>query len=450
MSFWFDSLFVAFLLLTLIALLRGRAATVLVVANHLTPLRTLSRIAELGQPSSQSFLPAAVFSQANLEIAGWLFTLAALLAMLFVLPASRFDNRPADASRTELPKVPSLVLLLLALYFLFSILSSRSILSSAYADPDRYLMSFSAGGLNALTSSLALYEVVRRVRMRLWRPTSGFLSLLTLFLFTDYAKGSTGQATGYLIVAAFLCFREERAAVRLRNLGLGVLTALALALAVRGMRAVLHEQGTGAVATFATALRTSEVESARTAEGIEVFGNGVQYASHVLECVTLYEAGVSREWRSIYRPVEYTFKPSFLLGALGVERSREAAWELADYYIHGGGIYVLGELYWNGGYLCVALVFAALLWFCRLCETRSQQSFAWLLILCAFAPTLLQGMGYGFAQVSRGATNGLLVLAARWFWIKVTGRGVIVATERPRPRTGPSVNPAAPGGAPAG
>ena len=146
-----------------------------------------------------------------------------------------------------------------------------------------------------------------------------------------------------------------------------------------------------------------------------MLANGSQYAAHVLECIQLYQGGVSREWKSIYLPLEYTFKPAAVINALGLTRSEEAAWELARYFIHGGGIYLLGELYWNGGYLCVVLVFLGIAWWSYLCDTRSADSFFWCVCACFFYVGLLQGMGYGFAQVSRGMINGLIGYAlVRW------------------------------------
>ncbi|MGO9662535.1 MAG: hypothetical protein ACLP66_04405 [Polyangia bacterium] len=126
----------------------------------------------------------------------------------------------------------------------------------------------------------------------------------------------------------------------------------------------------------------------------------------------MYDGGFSREWRSIYNVVEYTFKPSFLLSTFGWERSIEAAWELADHFIHGGGIYVLGEFYWNGGFLCVVIMATALSFFCFIVDKNYRASPFWLMMLSQFAPSLFMGYGYGFAQVSRGAINGLLVAVA--------------------------------------
>ena len=144
---------------------------------------------------------------------------------------------------------------------------------------------------------------------------------------------------------------------------------------------------------------------------MEGTGNGVQYAAHVLACISLYEAGISREWRSIYESLANTFRPSFLQEPLGLWRPKEAAWELGEYYVHGGGIFVLGELYWNGGYPCAIIVLTALLWFCWRCDSGPRTGFTWLLILCNFAPSLLQGTGYGFSQITRGAVNGGIALA---------------------------------------
>jgi hypothetical protein len=44
------------------------------------------------------------------------------------------------------------------------------------------------------------------------------------------------------------------------------------------------------------------------------------------------------------------------------------------------------------------------------------------MLVCQLSPSLLQGIGYGFAQASRGLLNGLVVLVA-WRALQfVTGR----------------------------
>ena len=438
----FDLLLVLYLGLTLVSLARLRAATLVVAANQLPPLRALSHAAEFGQPRSQSFLPASVYSQDNLTIAAALFVVQlVLLAVCVFWP----EPRKQVAAQRELPAVPLWLRWVLAAYFVAVTLSSRTIITHHYIDPERLLFGLNLSGFHALLASLALYELVRRVRLRILKPLTAFLLLFGLFFATDYLKGSTGLASGFLVTGALLFVREEPArARRWLFLSAAAVTAVLLALAVRGLRNTLYSQGFEAVSGFTRALGAQEGSVARDAEGLEISGNGVQYAAHVLECISLYEAGISRQWRSIYRPLEYTFKPSFLVEPLGLERPREAAWELGDYYVGGGGTFVLGELYWNGGYPCLLIVLSAIFWFCWRCDTGARSSGLWLLLLCEFAPNVLQGIGYGFAQTSRGALNGALVLGVRWAWLRLTARrgGAAPPAEQKPPPARPRTEPA--------
>jgi hypothetical protein len=51
----------------------------------------------------------------------------------------------------------------------------------------------------------------------------------------------------------------------------------------------------------------------------------------------------------------------------------------------------------------------ALSFFCFVIDEKYRESPFWLMMLAQFAPSFFMGYGYGFAQVSRGAINGLLV-----------------------------------------
>jgi hypothetical protein len=411
----FDGLLVASLAIAGVALLRLRPTTFIFAANQISVLRGLSHIEQFGQPRSQGFLPQAVFSLENLAIAQNIFLLSTpLLAVCVFLP----NREPLRLAR--LPAMPRWALVLLGLFFAGLILSQKTILTHSYSDPDRALYGFSLSGGNAFLAALLIYEVVRRTSASQLSRLKGFGLLLGVFILTDYLKGSTGFATGCLIVSAFLILGgEPRVRRRWLSVGLAIVSLVALSFVIRGVRASIYEEGAGSVSAFSNTLRTNEEDVSQTGEGAEAYSNGVQYAAHVLECISLYEAGVSREWRSVYLPLVYTFQPSFVMNLLDVERPKEAAWELADYYIHGGGIFVLGELYWNGGYPCVVIVFAAVLLLCWCCDTRWRSSFGWLLMLCMFAPGTLQGVGYGFAQISRGAFNGLLALGCYWAFCKL-------------------------------
>lgn len=398
-----------------LALLRGRPAVLILSGNLLTVLVALDHIQTFGQPHSQQFLPGAVFSLGNLEIAGYI--MAITTAFTFLAGAWR---GPPPGPAPVLPRLPTWIMVLLVLYFLAVIFSQRTIFTHGYVDPERTIYGLNLSGAHALLASAFLYEFVRRSIMgELSRPVA-FGIVFTLFIATDFLKGSTGLASGFVAVAALLILGgEPRPVRRMVWLGAAMLGLVLLSIAVRQVRMNLHDVGPSMLSTVMDTLTQADNTVARNAEGVESTGNGSQYAAHLLECVSLYEAGVSREWRSVYLPIVYTLQPSFLAGVLGFVRSKEAPWELGEYYVHGGGIFVPGELYWNGGYLCVALVFGALAWFSWRSDTGRSRSFPWLLVVCTFTPNLLQGLGYGFAQVSRGIFNSGIALliwaiARRW------------------------------------
>lgn len=384
-------------LVAAIALLRRRPASFLCAANQLSTLRSLMLIQLHGQPKSQSFVPGDVFQPHNLEIAAQIFTISTgVLLISIALPSRRQGSTPP-----RLPAIPRGLLAVIAIFLLLAMASSETILSHGYTDPDRLLFGFNFGGLSMLVDSLVLYEVARRVMTGSMKAISGFGFLFVVFMFTDYLKGSTGLATGYLFCAAILLLGSQgRGVASWLRIGAALAAVVLLALLVRTVRSNLYEKGAQSVVGASRRLWSGQKQES----------NGDQTAAHVLECITLYDSGNSREWRSIYDPLLYTIEPSFLLRPFGITRPIEAAWELARYFIQGGGIFVLGEFYWNGGLFCVAVMTALLALWCYLIDTRWRLSFGWLMMMCLFTPGLLMGFGYGFAQIFRGLSNGLLVL----------------------------------------
>ena len=391
--------------MVVLALIRLRPATLIIAGNHLATLHALGRITQFGRPAAQAYTPDSVFSPVYIATG---VNLLAMTTMTLACFALLKPNKKPE-SRMSLPPVPRTILFAIFCYYLLEIFSSKTIAQEAYSSDAWTVFGVNLGGLNALMHSLMVYEVFRRVYDGLLKPFRGFLFIVAVFILTDYSKGITGIATGYVVASAVLLAGfEKNLKVRWVSLIGGVAMVVGLAFVVRGVRASLYS---GGLAT---------VQSVAGGAGIDAHGdsadssNEMQYAAHLLECITLYDAGLSREWRSIYNPIIYTLEPSFLLEPLGIERPREAAWELGDYYVGGGGIYVIGELYWNGGYLCEFLVFLFIVWWAFMCDTRYRESRAWLVLACTFAPAILQGFGYGFAQIARGALNGLWIFAGYW------------------------------------
>ena len=81
----FNALLVVYLVLSLVALVRLRPATLIFGGNQILTVRALALATEYGQPHSQAFLPANVYRHDSLQIAAALFTIQAVLLALFVL-----------------------------------------------------------------------------------------------------------------------------------------------------------------------------------------------------------------------------------------------------------------------------------------------------------------------------------------------------------------------------
>lgn len=410
----FDVLLVVNVLLLLVALVRLRPATLILLGDQAIALRALATIRHYGRPSSQDYLPLSLFSDDRLDAAWWVFAIATVIvACSLAVGSSRTPENSA-----KLPAVPRWVLAVIAAYVLAYTFRSNTILSGSYVDVLSHPnYTFEFGGVTVLLYSVVLYELVRRVRERSLSPLRALVVLALMFLFTEFLKGHAGVAVGYLVCAPVLLFGANASTGELRRRAAlwafgAVVLAVVVAFAVRFTRPILAAEGAGAIqSTIAFVTESESAENRRrTGEGAEMVGNGAQSACHVLECTQLYDTGHSREWRSLYLTIVYTFQPTFIIEPLGIARQKEAAWELADYFTHGGGINVLGELYWNGGYLCLVLGYGLIVVLAWLCDTRAARSFPWLILATQFTPTLLEGGHYGFVMVMRGFFNGLLVL----------------------------------------
>jgi hypothetical protein len=407
----FDLLTLGNAVVVVVALYQLRVCTLSLAGNNMLVSSALATIERYGPPASQRLLPVYVFSEENLLTAFAIMAISLASLVGFTLISARRRIRIGP----DAPAVPRPVLVAIAIYVVLASGSISTIFTGAYSvgQEVRYDMSVGGGG-QALVLSLAFYELTRRRLLSLITARKAFLLMFLIVALTGYLQGGTGPSTGYLLAGALMILPHTGAEKRLRNtvrVAVALLGIVAISFTVRAARDRMHEDAVGSL--VAVVKNAAEQEAARdqTAEGLESAANSSQYAAHLLECITMYDAGFSRQWRSIYNVIEYTFKPSFLLKALGLKRSIEAAWELADHFVHGGGIFVLGEFYWNGGFICVVVMTTVLSFFCFVVDKKCRASPFWLMMLSQFAPSFLMGYGYGFAQVARGAINGLLVAA---------------------------------------
>lgn len=407
----FDTLTLGFAVLAMVALYQLRPCTLILCGNCLLVARALSSIERSGPPVSQAFLPAYVFSTDNLLTAALILTYALVVILAFTLGSIRHRIRIGP----DAPPVPRPILFVIGLYLVAYVGSTSTIFTTGYASQADIRYDLELSGAHALLCSLIVYELARRRLLATITAVRSFLLVLFIFALAHYSKGSTGITTGYLVTAAVLLLPRTGASKRLANvmrIGAAMLLIVLLSYTVRSIRTSFHTMGSDALESLYESTFEKDQTYEDSDEGIEYATNASQSATHMLLCATLYDLGRSREWRSIYDVVEYTFVPSFFMRWFGWTRSIDAPSDLRMYgFEHGGGINVLGEFYWNGGWLCVLVMVLALVFFCFVVDRRYRASPFWLMMLAQFAPSFLMGCGYGFAQVSRGAINGLLVAA---------------------------------------
>jgi hypothetical protein len=399
----FTILLLASVALAIVALVRQRPATFIFAASQAMVLRSLLRFSEQGRPMSLSYTPQWVFAPNILFTAAMILSISVAMAgACLALPAPKHQWDPRD-----LPPLPRWALWVLGAYFILVIVSQRWIFSVEYASDEQLVFSAPTGGVQSIMSSALLYEVCRRVWVNEWSAPRGILVVAAVFLLTDFLHGSTGIATGFIVVAAIVLWERGRTRIRTVLRAVAMLALVSgLAMMVRLTRQNVHEAGFAAVENAVDILVSDSA-----GVGVDTAASGPQFAAHVLDCVALYQNGHSRDWRSLSDPVIFTFEPAFLTGPLGIERPTSAPWELREYFIHLGGISIFGEAYWNGGYLGVFVFLGLVLALCYYCDTRYRSSFVWLVMCLNVAPVLLAGLNYGVSYEFRAVMNALLQLA---------------------------------------
>jgi hypothetical protein len=415
----FDTQLMLMLVAVVGALVQRRPNILIFSANHIVVLLAARNLELRGPPPAFHYLPPMLFAPSMLRDAADVLSVPTF--MLLVAGVVRLNVRP----RTEpLAKVPTGVLWVLAAYFAVLLFSTRTLFQTVYASADQTLYGASAGGgIYVLAWAVTTFELRRRVDAGQMSAGQSLGLVAGMILFLDFLKGTTGIAAGIVTTVGFLVFipgllAEGRASeapqLTRRSTWRGIAAAALLMISlggvvmfVRNSRTYIATEGIDGAAVIAFRRLTS-LSSSESEEGLEGAANGTQGAAHVLMCVALYDNQHSREWRSIWGPFEYTVKPAVLVAPLGLTRSREAAWELGDYFIHGGGINTFGEFYWNGGYLCLILMSAVTIGFLLALDVLARRHWGWFALACCVAPGLVQGYGYGFAQVFRGVANGLI------------------------------------------
>jgi len=83
---------------------------------------------------------------------------------------------------------------------------------------------------------------------------------------------------------------------------------------------------------------------------------------HTIDVNVLVKEGKLYNWKS-YINLFSQSTPTPLANLLGLKRPRNIAWDLSEYFPHGGGFFIVAESYWNGGLLSCIFFSWFLSWF---------------------------------------------------------------------------------------
>jgi hypothetical protein len=102
---------------------------------------------------------------------------------------------------------------------------------------------------------------------------------------------------------------------------------------------------------------------------------------HLLHTIDLYHSNVSLEGITFVDLILQSV-PGFICDWFGFERPLNGAWRLSQYRIHGGGMYVIAEGFWNFGLFGALIIALGLAILVRYLEIwyRKQET----LIACAY------------------------------------------------------------------
>jgi hypothetical protein len=397
-----------------LALYRMRAATFIYAANQAAITRSLSLIVDYGRPPSLKYVPRWVFQPSNTDIALVVFAISTLLLIAFLLAPSRTP----PATPAEYPRVPTWMVGFVVLYVVVFAFSMRSVAEVQYSSKDQQLFWLPAGGVQAFVGALLMYALYVRIVDGKTTPLKAFLLYFAAFVVTDYAKGTTGMASGLVFSAAILFFSASGRSKRPRLWVVGILVVIvSLASVIRNARVSFHDEGLGAISTAVTRIVDQEASARQNAAGLETSVSGHEFAALTLECITLYESGNDRQWASTYRTLLYTLQPQFVMELGGWKRAKDAGDEIREYFTTNGGMAIYGESYWNGGYLGVFVILGAIIAACYWIDCSFRHGFLYLILFCNYAPCMVQGVGYGVSHEVRGFMNGILMAGAYYLWV---------------------------------
>lgn len=328
---------------------------------------------------------------------------------------------PSQAERrTARWLVPRLFVVAVVLSFLLS--SGVSITQAVYASEEYLSKKSLVESAGVALIGLATIAAIPVAAARSWGVNSLYFKVVLLLVtaHTVWFRLMRGERTGILTfiatVAAIYWFERRKPGMVWRSVA-------ALLVGVAIIQVWPYVRGSASSVGLAEAI-SSGVQENVTSLGS---GGGPQFDPtsitmlpqsyfHLLHCISLREEGISLNGLGFWYLIPQSI-PSDLAKLLGYERPLNAAWRLAEYRIHAGGMYIIAEGYWELGLVGSALV-AALMgisanWFERYCRRSPPVvSFCYILLLGGSA----FGVFYGLQSFVK-SIEVVALMAVSYSWL---------------------------------
>jgi len=188
------------------------------------------------------------------------------------------------------------------------------------------------------------------------------ISVVGMVVFFNLLRGQRSEFLGFLFFFAVLYYSLSKAKYKIAVIFLLAPLAFVFILSWASVRATAVEQRIGPAVLEGASNAWQDIK-----EGSVMKMDKLPKATwDMLETTYLYERGIRRNGKTYLNLISQRI-PSFIAEVIGYERPVSEPWVLAEYFQHGGGIFMVAEGYWNFGlagviglavvlaYICIAI-----------------------------------------------------------------------------------------------
>lgn len=326
-----------------------------------------------------------------------------------LIPKQSWVWTPPDEIEQQFARKAIMIFLPVGILFTYLTVRGSSITEAAYASPEYNLSSGLVGsaGIELLSMFLLVFTLVSAVRAWGYESRNFKLTALLVIAVVIYfrvLRGDRAASLGAFTTLALIYYIYSRHT----KIAKGVLLTSTAGLLYLFYELWGYVRANAALEGFTTAvvnglhngivekLFGSEFEPGFNPLNITLLP---QSYWHLLHTIDLYDSGISLDGTSFIDLIPQSI-PGVVSDLIGFERPLNGAWRLAEYRVHGGGMYIVAEGFWNYGLLGAGVIALMLAGMAILLENwhRRQEP----LLYCtyfAFLGTFGFGVFYGLQSL---------------------------------------------------